>query len=487
MSVRGFDGTYFEKDAGRPVLIQLNLTNKPGLQLIDETIQIDLEGLIPDIPPEEDESVAEPAVDVSARPKTTPQIPDIPDIPDMPEVEESPVDFGGNQIPEINDDLFKLAEANLDLIEQAEEEEFPTEKKIKAEIETEEKPARQKKEHLLLRHGILVAALVILIFVLKLYQNGTLNRESVKRTARLAAEKVTGSVAEQAAGLVQKADDLTETYTNQAGNLVRQAPGIAQDITSSVRDAAESAQDIYDARASEKVEQIVDYSQPVAPVVRNIRESTASTQRVYGSSNISGEVIQRVQVGQNKLKVAAIVLEQFPQSSKLQYLRVKNDKVSFILNVRSVEEAEHINNYFVNQRRFESPEIFYVDRNAKFDDNPVEIMAIVRFKALRPDDSKGYKYYDDRQLSQYIWQAGLQSKVQMSPFKISDNDVTSVRNAEIIGNGYTPNVIRLLNELSILRNNMALTILSIQSDTEQPLSRTILNYSLNSFIYPSNM
>jgi hypothetical protein len=166
---------------------------------------------------------------------------------------------------------------------------------------------------------------------------------------------------------------------------------------------------------------------------------------------------------------------------------VKNDKLSFILYVSSESVAEEIKNYFMSQSRFLPPDVFFIERTERIIGNPVEIMAIIRFKTMGSDDTKGYKYLTDRQLSQYIWQASLKSNVQMSPLKISSSDITRVRDAEITGNGWTANVITMLRELAVQRHNMSAAILSIKSDINRPIGESVLDFDLNSVIYPGNM
>jgi cytoskeletal protein RodZ len=481
-------------------MLRLNLTNKPGLQRIEDADEVDLEGLTPDSQVEEEslesavptaakqpESTEQPA-EIPTEPESVPPVPEIPDISDESQpVEEfiTPPTRGESPVPEIDEDLFKMAEANLDLIEQAEEEETPTAKKAK--VVAEKQAAKKKKKHPLIRQAILVGALILLIFVLWMYENGTLSRENMRRTAQKAAERVSQEVSDQADEVARMADNISTQYREQADEIVRKGTDTSQETAEFYQDETESEWTQPPDRSAQAVEQVEGYSAPLAATGEISSRRTSPAQRVQPSSNLPEQVIQRVQVGQNKLLVAAAVLDQFPAGSKLQYLRVKNDKISFILYVRDEQEAERIKNYFITQRRYSPPEVFFVDRNGKVADNPVEIMAIVEFAALSLEDSRGYQYLTDRQLSQYIWQAGLQSRVHMDPLKISNSDVAAVRNGEIAGNGNTSNVIHLLNELAVLRNNMAMTILSIQSDTDQPLGHTTLDYSLNSFIYPGNM
>lgn len=424
-------------------MLRLNLTNKPGLQDEEELAKIDLEGLTPERPPEEQLEGLE-----TPEPLDAPAV--LPEVPLPPPIEEE------KPIQPIDEDLVKLAEANLDLIEQAEQEEFAPKHPSPPPDELEEKPAKVKQHHPLLRYGLLAAVIVVIIGVLWAYRNGLLTKENVRETAQIATEIVSETVSEQATDLMEMTEGIPDELSEKAREAARIVPEATSQISSHVSDVVQSA------RSVQRV-------------------------RVFGPSEIPIDYIQHVQFGHDRLQVAAEVLTQFPAASNLQYLRVKNDKVSFILYVKNEYEAEQIKNYFIGGNRFQSPEVFFIERTGKLADNPVEIMTIVRFYTFASQDSKGYKYFSDRQLSQYVWQAGVQSRVNMNPLQIFNRDVSVVRNAQIIGNGSTANVIQLLNELSSIRDNMGIGVISITSTVYQPLAQTQLDYKLNTIIYPDNM
>lgn len=455
-------------------MIRLNLTNQPGLQSVDEAEQFDLEGLIPDEKPGEQAGAvpAEPGSGEQAGPEPV-SVPGLDDIVDLPVTPPQPE---GSPDVKIDDDLFKLAEANLDLIEQAEEEETGKKVKVKEAPEPEEKPVKTHKKQPLLRYGILVAGIVVLFVILWLYKNGQLTREKVRKTAQEATETVSKTVADKAGEVMQTADELSDVYADKVTKTASQLPGAARQLSADVSDVTRQMSS-----------ELSDTRQQIATKMSESQFTGRSVKRVYGTSDISIDLIQRVQVGQYKLSLAADVLAQFPQDARLQYLRVKNDKLSFILYVSSESVAERIKNYFMSQSRFLPPDVFFIERTERVIGNPVEIMAIIRFRPMGSDDTKGYKYLTDRQLSQYIWQASLKSSVQMSPLKISSSDITRVRDAEITGNGWTANVITMLRELAVQRHNMSAAMLSIKSDTNRPIGESVLNFDLNSVIYPGNM
>ncbi|GEM_PF-1178077 len=455
-------------------MIRLNLTNQPGLQFIDESEQFDLEGLEPDEVIEEQEgdfqANSDDGAPVPVKSTSVPDLKDIPDMPMQPKLARNVDEF------QIDDDLFKLAEANLDLIEQAEEEEAGPREKVKSTPEPEEKPEKKHTQHPLFRYGILVGAIIVLFFILWLYKNGQLNKEKVRKAALNATATVTEKASEKATDVIRTADGLSEVYADKATEAASQIPGVTQQLSSDVGEFTQQmSSDISDVR------------QQIASKIPEVQTSRQPVNRVYGTSDLSMDLIQRVQVGQNKLNIAADVLAQFPANSRLQYLRIKNDRLSFILYVSSEYIAEQIKNYFISQSKFLSPEVFFVEQSNTVAGNPIEIMAIIRFQSMGSNDTKGYKYLTDRQLSQYVWQASLKSSVRLNPLKISNNDITTVRDAEIIGNGITANVITMMRELAVQRHNMSMSMLSIRSNTSRPISESILDFDLNSVIYPGNM
>jgi len=114
-------------------------------------------------------------------------------------------------------------------------------------------------------------------------------------------------------------------------------------------------------------------------------------------------------------------------------------------------------------------------------------MAIVRFYTSECQETKGYQYFTDRQLSQYVWQTGLTSGVNMQPMKISSKEITSIRNGNIAGTGAVKNVVQLFNELAVIRDNMEFGVISITGTLDNSISETMLDYNLNTVIYPGNM
>lgn len=427
-------------------MIRLNLTNQPGLQVVDQAEEFDLEGLILEEFAEETGVGGEkPESGRKAREKDA-AVPDLGNIPDMP---LEPSLSEENEIPEIDEDLFKTAEANLDLIEQAEEEEAGSKAKVREVPEVAEKAGKKRKKYPLFRYGIIVGGLLVLIILFWLYSNGKLTRDQVSEVTR----EVTESVSERASETVDNIPDATSRLGTNVGEATRK---ISSEISSSREQLS--------TRLS----------------------SSSADVTSYGLSNLSENVIQMVQRGRFKLNLAADVLEQMPGAARILYLRIKDDKLSFIVYVRSEQVAEQLRGYFTDQSRFFPPDVFFIERTAKYSDNPVEVMAIIRFRVVGSDDQKGYHYLTDRQLSQHSWQAALISDVQMNPLKISGRDIYSVRNAEIAGTGKISSIIDLLRELAVQRHNMAVDILSLKSDTAVFINEGLLAYNLSSVIYPGN-
>jgi hypothetical protein len=410
-------------------MIRLNLTNIPGLQEEEIAPQFDLEGLVLEQPVQEEAEApaAEEVEAVKPRPSETP--------PAAPEV------------PEVDEDLFKLAEANLDLIEQAEKEEFgPIDEEQAKKLEKGE-AVKQRSIRPVLRYTFYLILVAAIVYGVWAYRQGMFSKKEIKQVASRTEQTIT----DEADKILDKTVDIVDDLVEKEESLV---PETVQPPT----------------------------AQPPAR-----REPIQPIERYYGASQISDDFIYRVYQGQQRLQVCADVLASFPSNSQLQYIRVKDDKVSFILYVADEVQAQQIKSSILSNNRFLPPEVYFVERSNKFANNPVEIMAIVKFGIPPCEDQKGYKYFNDLQLSQHIWQAGLNSSVSMEPLQISSRDNTVARQAGLTGTGSTNNVIQFLSGLGTIRDNMEVSVISITNTLNKSILETQLNYNLNTILYPAKL
>ena len=407
-------------------MIRLNLTNIPGLQEVEIAPQFDLEGLVLDQLVQE--AAETPAVEAVAAGKSRPS--------------ETPP-----PTPKVDEDLFKLAEANLDLIEQAEKEEFGTIDKKQAKKLEKGEAVRRRSIRPVLRYALYLILVAAIVYGIWAYRQGMFSKKDMKQLA---------------------------SKTEQA-------------ITAETDKIPDQTVDIVDDLAEKEEPLVLEAVQPPTAQPPVGQEPIQPPERYYGASQISADFISRVYQGQQRLQVCAEVLASFPINSQLQYIRVKDDKVSFILYVASETQAQQIKSSILGNRRFLPPEVYFVERSNKVANNPVEIMAIVKFGISPCEDQKGYNYFDDLQLSQYIWQAGLNSSVSMEPLQISSRDNTVVRQAGLTGTGSTNNVIQFLSELGTIRDNMEISVISITNTLNQNILETQLNYNLNTILYPAKL
>jgi hypothetical protein len=407
-------------------MIRLNLTNIPGLQEEVAPDQFDLEGLILEQAVQETEETPAGEGRVTAKPA----------------VSETPP-----EIPEVDEDLFKLAEANLDLIEQAEKEEFgPVDKKQAQKLE-EGEAVRRKSIRPVLRYAFYLIIVVAVVYGIWAFRQGVFSKKRVKQVATRTSQTITGEADKILDEAVDLVDDLAEKEETSTSGAVQ--PPTVQPSTG--------------------------------------QETIQPAEHYYGTSQISDELMFRVFQGQQRLRVCADVLNSFPTTARLQYLRLKNDKISFILYVADETQAQQMKSSFLNTDRFLPPEVYFVERSNKVPGHPVEIMAIVKFRIAPCEDKKGYKYFNDLQLSQHIWQAGLNSNVSMEPLQISNRDNAVARQAGINGAGAARNVVQLLNELAANRNNMEVNVISITNPFNKNILETQLNYNLDTILYPANI
>ncbi len=407
-------------------MIRLNLTNIPGLQEEEISPQFDLEGLVLEQPVQEaaETPAAEEVEVVKPRPSETPPA-----------------------VPEVDEDLFKLAEANLDLIEQAEKEEFGPIEKEQAEKLEKGEAVRRRSIRPVLRYTFYLILVAAIVYGVWAYRQGMFSKKDIKQVASRTEQTIT----DEADKILDKTVDIVDDLAEKEESLVSEA-----------------------------------VQQPTArlPAGQMIIQPT---ERYYGASQINDDFIYRVYQGQQRLQVCTDVLASFPSNSQLQYIRVKDDKVSFILYVANEAQAQQIKSSILSNNRFLPPEVYFVERSNKFANNPVEIMAIVKFGIPPCEDQKGYKYFNDLQLSQHIWQAGLNSSVSMEPLQISSRDNAVARQAGLTGTGSTNNVVQFLSELGTIRDNMEVSVISITNTFNKNILETQLNYNLNTILYPAKL
>lgn len=410
-------------------MIRLNLTNIPGLQAEGGAAEIDFEGLEPATIEKPPESPTE------TPPETVPAEPEV--------TEETP--------SEIDEDIFKMAEDNLDLLEQAEKEEFAP-KHVSEESEEERvegRPVRVKGKRNVIIMLLVVAVLIIIGGGFWAYRAGLFTKGEVTETARAAKDRVSQTVTERSDEFRQRAGKVSEDVSRKAADLKERIPETAEPRAQRI---------------------------PEAPL------RTAPPRS--GPGEVTPADVRRILSGNLQTEAAAELMERFPPSAKLQYFKLSNGKISFLLYTENERLAQEIRAHLSGGPQFREPEVFFIDRNNRYADNPVEIMAIIPLRSFAGEVEQGIQYFNDQQISQITWGAAKRANVSIRPVRISSRDVYTERNGEISGQSQVHDLANYLHKLATYRSNMSVSGIYINNTICKKIYESALAFRLDLNIYP---
>ncbi|MFA4838777.1 MAG: hypothetical protein WC703_04800 [Candidatus Neomarinimicrobiota bacterium] len=349
----------------------------------------------------------------------------------MPEVEEfspqdKPVGLSANVQPSVKLDegVFAKAEKNLDLIEQAEKEEFvPRHTSVPPKKKPEIKPM---KSHRIRRTVFRYIGYLVLVGIIAAgfwgYRSGYYKQVDFGKITSFFKEKF---------GRAEK--------TELAGK--------AQEVAESILTVLPFAQ------PSEKDE--------IAP-----------------------EHIQMIIAGKNRLEFTQKVLENMPQNSILQYLRAKENSVTFIINIRTQQECDVLKSALEGDSRYASTEVFRAEPDPSTGTHPVRLTAILKFREETARDGKCYRFIDDMKISQVVFVAGKRSMVNLLPMKIFSAPSPDVRMAQINGGGTYATIVTFFDELSKVYVNYGIEDISIHQSASDSLQSNSLNMIVGVQIFP---
>jgi len=321
----------------------------------------------------------------------------------------------------IDKSVFELAEQNLDLIEQAEKEEFVP--KHPSLPPKKGKEGGIKRRRTVLKFFYLLLALVVIVGGFWVYKSKFYKKIGIKIPSRSEVTKV-----------------------------------------------------------AEKIPEVVGETKKIGESV--IVSSKDVTQQAVVASEISEQYITQILIGKNVLDVSLKLFQSFPQNARLQYLRVKSNKLSFILYLPTRDEGYTFKNNIVNNSRFLSPDVFYIERDESNLNAPYQIMAILRYKdtILRSSSRFGFKL--DNELAQIIGTIGQSSNVFLTPLKIFKAQNNLPRKAQFSGKGSIKNCIRFYKKIIDMNVNMGIECVYVDDNSNQKLEDTQLNFRIDAEIFP---
>ncbi len=332
----------------------------------------------------------------------------------------------------IDKSVFELAEQNLDLIEQAKKEEFvPKHPSLPPKKEKEGGQVIIKRRRTVLKFFYLLLALIVIVGGFWVYKSKFYKKIGIKIPSRSEVTKVAEKIPEKVTGKIPE-------------------------VVGEVKKIGES----------------------------DIASSKETMQQAVVASEISEQYITQILIGKNVLDVSLKLFQSFPQNARLQYLRVKSNKLSFILYLPTRDEGYAFKNNIVNNSRFLSPDVFYIERDESNLNAPYQIMTILRYKDTISRSSSGFGFKLDNELAQIIGTIGQSSNVFLTPLKIFKAQNNLPRKAQFSGKGSIKNCIRFYKKIIDMNVNMGIECVYVDDNSNQKLEDTQLNFRIDAEIFP---
>jgi len=353
------------------------------------------------------------------------------------------------EMPKIDDELFAAVEKNLEMLEQAEEEEFIP-RHISVAQTPEEKAEEEKKEQqieTLLKRPTRRKIFTALRYIIILAVLGGGGYFGYWKFFNVPAPKIViPSEMEEPVPTSPPSDSIpTGLVPEQSFVSSESAPPVAEQ--------------------PQAVPQVI--SQPT-------------------TSQIDDNYARQIMMSENALLQVVQVLTNLPRGIRLQYLKCKDQKISFIIYVNTNDEAVRLKSALTAVPGQLSPEIFYIEQVATQTPN-IQVMAIFKIRPPDVTQVKRYQYLNDVQLTQTLWSTGRRSQINQKPLLISDPDVLKIRRGELSGNGTLTACTNLLRSYAQNSINYGIDQVMFQAPANLPPGELALNFTFSGIIYPQKI
>ena len=343
----------------------------------------------------------------------------------------------GDSTPKIDLDMFDKAEQALDFLEQAEEEEFipkhtsvaaAKRKKKREKKEKKEKAETAKKKRSLWPVLIFVFAIIAIASFYAIYEYYLTNGEVSTLIQEVVPEEEVEVVEEQPAA---------EIVTTQ-----------------------ESA---YQEEYAAEPEYVVEQPQ---------------------TDQISASAIDRIVNGIGIVETATFLISNIPASSHLQYLRVKSGKSSFIYYSSTSEEGSQIKNMLSGNARFNTPDVFYVERDNTFPNYSYQTMSILSNRLISQRGNRIFAFREDSEVATLLTQVAESYNISVTPLRISESGGSGGRRSQFTGKANLSSCIEFLKKLSDLNINLSVESIYIIDNSSRDLRSTTLEFTVDTILFP---
>ncbi len=193
-----------------------------------------------------------------------------------------------------------------------------------------------------------------------------------------------------------------------------------------------------------------------------------------------------VLTGISRCQVLLQLISVLPDNSRIQFLKLDKDVVNFLIFVDTENEAQQVKDEVQKLPGIGSIQAFYIEHVADTPSPAVQMMAILNLKT-ESAVARNIRFYDDVSLSQVLWAIGKRQNLKLQPLNIAEPPAPKPRLAEIRGNGSLNSIINLLSELSNFDLNLSVEKIAINLSADSAVDTGILDFSINSVIYPQKL
>lgn len=193
-----------------------------------------------------------------------------------------------------------------------------------------------------------------------------------------------------------------------------------------------------------------------------------------------------VLTGISRCQILSQLISVLPDNSRIQFLKLDKDVVNFLIFVDTENEAQQVKAEVQKLPGIGSIQAFYIEHIADTPSPAVQMMAILNLKT-ESAVARNIRFYDDVSLSQVLWAIGKRQNLKLQPLNIAEPPAPKPRLAEIRGNGSLNSIINLLSELSNFDLNLSVEKIAINLSADSAVDTGILDFSINSVIYPQKL
>jgi len=196
--------------------------------------------------------------------------------------------------------------------------------------------------------------------------------------------------------------------------------------------------------------------------------------------------LPNIAVGTARCHLIAGIIDAFPADFRLQYLKLTNEKISFLIYVGLEEGARHAKTTIQNLPGILSTRVFYIEKMTGIPSPAVQIMAILNVR-IEENLIENVRFLDDLAMAQTLWAIGKRNNLTLQPLSITEPPAANPRLAGIQGQGSVSNFKNLLNELAGINLNLSVEQVLLNPVIDSGDKTEQVNFTINFVLYPQKI